>query len=298
VTGESDSRAAAWKQAHDEEIDDEAALAFHARLSWGLERALALLGAAGVPVLVVKGAILAHLLYDSPVERPLRDVDLRVRPRDLDRAKRALLAAPGTRLLVASSVYRSAVISMRGVELDLEATIGPPFLSAVGVDAMLARAELAVEPLGFAHARPEIHDHALVLAINVFKDHVLPGAAGVEDLVRIARRPEFDARTLAERARDAGCTTLVHVVATHVARTRRDERLREIASLVTPRRPRYAARVLRALGESADLSTLRHRIELRAAADGRVRAIAAVTAAAAMEASLAIEDYWATRAPR
>jgi len=157
----------------------------------------------------VKGAILAHLLYDSPIERPLRDVDLRVRPGDLRRATRALLAEPKTRALVASAVYQSAVVSMRGVEIDLEATIGPRFLCAIGVGEMLARAEHAVAPLGFAHVRPELHDHALLLAINVFKDHVLPGAATLEDLVRMVRLPGFNAATFAERAREAECTTLV-----------------------------------------------------------------------------------------
>jgi hypothetical protein len=48
----------------------------------------------------------------------------------------------------------------------------------------------------------------------------------------------------------------------------------------------------------ADRSTLRHRVELRAAADGRLRAAAAVAAAAAREATLAIEDYRVIRAGR
>jgi hypothetical protein len=275
------SRAAAWERAHHQEIDDAAALAFHVRASWGLERALARLSKVAVPALVVKGVVLAHLLYDSPTERPIRDVDLRVRGSDLRTATRAILDEPGARLLVASSFYGNAVLSLRGVELDLETTIGPPFVSAIGVSAMLERAEETVEPLGFPHRRPEIHDHALLLAINLFKDHALAGAPSAEDLVRLARLPQFRVPVLAERARVAGCTTLVHIVARHLATTRADPRWGEIAVSVRPARPAYAERALRRLGHERE--TLRHRIELRAVADDPFRRVAAVIAAAAYE---------------
>ncbi len=275
-------RAAAWLRAHHEPIDDGAALAFHVRAAWGRERALALLREADVPALVVKGAVLAHLLYESPIERPILDVDLRVRGGDLARAVRAILAAPNAHIKVSSSVYRNAVLSLRGVEIDLETTIGPRFLCAVGVAEMLGRAEEAVEPLGFRHLRPEIHDHTLLLAINVFKDHALASAPTAEDLVRIVRLPGFRVETLSERARAAGCTTLVHVVARHLAKTRGDERWTEIAAAIEPARPAYAERTLRALGNEKE--TIVHRIELRAAPDSRLRQIAAVVAGGVYEA--------------
>ena len=41
---------------------------------------------AGVPFLVLKGAALAHLVYDDPRLRPMRDVDLLVRKADTGRA--------------------------------------------------------------------------------------------------------------------------------------------------------------------------------------------------------------------
>ena len=173
------------------------------------------------------------------------------------------------------------MLSIRGVEIGLEAMIGPPFVCAIGVEDMLARAEEAVEPLGFSHTRPEIHDHALLLAINLFKDHVLPGASSVEDLARIARRDEFDARRFADRVREAGCTTIVHVVARHIAETRRDEPWSAIAILVPPRRRRYAERqgAARLRGER-EPSELVLRLESRAASDGRLRSLAALAAAA------------------
>ncbi len=47
-------------------------------------------GAAGISVCVLKGAALAHLIYPAPGLRPMRDVDLLVRPSKARRAQRIL----------------------------------------------------------------------------------------------------------------------------------------------------------------------------------------------------------------
>lgn len=44
-----------------------------------------------IPVLVLKGAALSHLVYPQPGLRPMRDLDLLVRPSDLARARRVLV---------------------------------------------------------------------------------------------------------------------------------------------------------------------------------------------------------------
>ena len=51
---------------------------------------LARLGTAGISVCVLKGAALAHLIYPTPDLRPMRDVDLLVRPSEARRAQRLL----------------------------------------------------------------------------------------------------------------------------------------------------------------------------------------------------------------
>ena len=53
----------------------------HARLA--LERVLATCRDGGVQVLPVKGILTAYLFYRDPGLRPIQDIDLRVRPRDL-----------------------------------------------------------------------------------------------------------------------------------------------------------------------------------------------------------------------
>jgi len=63
------------------------------RLAWhALEaaRALAALAAAGVAAVAIKGVALAHEVYDEPVERSLRDIDLLVAPEHVEPALAAL----------------------------------------------------------------------------------------------------------------------------------------------------------------------------------------------------------------
>jgi len=51
------------------------------------------LAEAGVPTIVLKGAALASTVYPSIAHRPMGDIDLLVRPQDLERAQRTLEAA-------------------------------------------------------------------------------------------------------------------------------------------------------------------------------------------------------------
>jgi hypothetical protein len=292
---DAEERARAWRDSHGEPIDDLAALGFHMRARAVLERVLARLDAAGVDALVVKGAVVASWLYAREIDRPIRDLDLRVRPRDRDRAVRALAAMPGARILVASRAYASAVLSIDRVEVDVETTLGPPFLCALSVDAMLARAERTRAALGFSHLRPELHDHALLLALNVFKDRLadLPRWR-LRDLERVAALPAFDPATFAARAAEARCTTIVHVVARHVASACDDPRWAALADRIAPARPRYAARVLATLHgppPPSSRTSIAWRLAIRAASDSRPRAAAAAIASGLRELEIAADRF-------
>ena len=65
-----------------------------------LECILQLLDKAGIPVIVLKGAWLAHQLYQDVALRPMNDLDLLVEKGDLDRAVALLYAAGYRRLAV------------------------------------------------------------------------------------------------------------------------------------------------------------------------------------------------------
>ena len=261
-------------------------MAVHLRARAALGKAIPALEAAGVPTLIVKGAVLAYALYRSPLDRPIRDVDLRVAPEHLARAESTLVAM-GAKRLVSSRVYQSVVVRFEGAEIDVEATVGPPFVCAVGVEAMLRRAERTDAGLGFSHRRPELHDHALLLAINLFKDRLDEvDAWRLRDSQLIAEQPAFDVDALAARAAEARCTTLVHVVARHVARACDSEAWSRVASRVVPARARYASRVLRSLEDARERRGARlalWRALVRASSDDRARAAAAVLASAARE---------------
>jgi len=58
-----------------------------------LRSALSALGAQGIPVIVLKGMALAHLVYPDPALRPMQDIDLWVGPSRLDEAAAALVGA-------------------------------------------------------------------------------------------------------------------------------------------------------------------------------------------------------------
>lgn len=72
--------------------------AYYASVAWNLPllqelaSILRALAAAGVPTILLKGAALAHTLYENVALRPLADLDLLVRPADLPAALSALRA--------------------------------------------------------------------------------------------------------------------------------------------------------------------------------------------------------------
>ncbi len=195
----------------------------------------------GVDVLPVKGIVLAHSLYGSPEERPMADIDLRVRPRDLRRVTHIARAqrwpaGPKSGQLGAVGFWVSRTL------VEVESTIGPPGVCAIGVDEMLARSSWQTGSLGVRHREPELHDHALLLCVNVFKDKLLlapPWAR--EDLLRISSAPDFRPETVAVRATSARLRTLVGIVADWLSADARGGQWARVRAAVEPRRRAYAA---------------------------------------------------------
>jgi hypothetical protein len=232
----------------------------------------------GVPVVPVKGVLTAHILYADPSTRPMVDVDVRVRARDLDR----LCAAGqehGWRLVERSRAYCTAAFEVEGERVELESHLGPPGFCRITADDLVARATEHVEPFGVPHLQPEVHDHALLMLVNVFKDQLVEASHhALLDLVRIAKVPGFSFPVLAERARDGGVATLAWLVAEWMEREKGQPRWAELRAALgeRPPRPRYAAafRFLAIPGQEASLPL---RLLVRAAPDAlgmQVRALA------------------------
>ncbi|RMF74109.1 MAG: hypothetical protein D6738_07150, partial [Acidobacteria bacterium] len=168
------------------------------RIAWcslHAARALEALERAGIAAVAIKGTVLAHLVYDDPAERSLRDVDLLVAPADVDRALE-VLAGVGWRPVTvpALALYRQhhfhAVLEGDGLPpLELHWALtrpdDPQRLEAAG---LLAEREELVRPSGTLRApRPEAH--VLVAAASSLRDGFTEFKPLV-DLDRLARRIE------------------------------------------------------------------------------------------------------------
>jgi hypothetical protein len=176
------------------------------------EATLGALERRGIRALPVKGVLLAGMIYE-PVERPLSDIDLIVAPADFSKILR--LADQSHWTLVWDSLMLGTVnFIVDGMAYDVMSSFGPTGISAIRVSELFARATRATHPLGFPHWQIEVHDHALLLALDAFKDKLGFGKRWArEDLVRIAHSDGFSTAALVKRASDAKLLTMLSIVA-------------------------------------------------------------------------------------
>lgn len=251
-----------------------------------LDRVTASFGRRGIDVLAVKGIVTSEWLYDDSCERPLGDVDVRIRRRDFGAAVR-VAASEGWHVDRCVWTYRNLMVEVDGVSVDVESHLGPPFVSALSVDRMLGRATRAAS--GFWV--PEIHDHAVLLTINVFKDKITRAFSwALEDVDRVVRASGFDEAVFVGRVREAGVSGPAWVVADWMAARRSNEVWRSIRQLLggdAPRRTTYTSMMARIFAEANPMS-LRVRLLARTASDNPARWPLAVALAAAWE----VESRW------
>lgn len=240
---------------------------------------------AHIAVLPVKGVVTSHLLYDDVAERPLADVDVRVRRRDLPGFRRMARDAGWTCLRVTLS-YHNVVYAFPPLSLDVEVQIGPPGLCALSVDDMLSRAA-TIELAPSLHVLvPEIHDHAVLLTVNAFKDKIATASAhALADLERVVEHPSFVQDVFLERVIGARVWTLTWLVARWMDEHRGARGWRAIRQALERRdglRWAYASLFERLLdrGQAAQLPM---RLLARCAADGRGMQARALLAAFARD---------------
>jgi hypothetical protein len=208
----------------------------HAAAPWLLHRVASALEAEGIRILPVKGVLTAHLLYEDAASRPLPDIDLRVRRRDFAGALR-IARARGWPVQESSPVLWNAMFKVDGIEVDVEASIGPPGLCALRVENLFDRATECVAPFGFRHQQPAIADHALILVLNAFKDGLRPMRWAVDDLLRIIDHPTLDPDELLSRAHEGRVSSALWIVADWLARDHASLSWGEVRDRVGPRPP-------------------------------------------------------------
>lgn len=259
------------------EHDETASLARYEHGLIALREVVTIAMEAGVTALPVKGIVTGALLYESAGERFIRDVDLRVEPASFARLTHALRAAGYTQVS-ASRAYADAIFVVRGMPVEIETHVSAIGLVSTPVRTLIARGVEAPGDFGVRCLVPELHDHALLLVANAYKDKIFQAHRGaVEDLRRIVRARDFDPQTLAERAREGHACLITWVTANVLAHETGDARWREIAERLDrslPRR-RHAERVLRAI-ETREASTLRGALLVRAGSDRRIDAVHAL----------------------
>lgn len=174
-----------------------------------------------IQVVAVKGLVTASTLYDDPAERPMSDIDLRIRPQHIARAT-ALGRQAGWHVAHTSQIYPIVSFDVAGVRVEIEGTVGPPGLCALPIDQMISRAE-ETEALGFRCRFPEIHDHALQLVVNIFKDKLVEAAPwALDDVARIVRHRDFLPDRFIGLAHTSDAQTMTWIVANYFATERND----------------------------------------------------------------------------
>lgn len=229
-------------------------------------------------LLPVKGIVTARTLYRDPAERALSDIDVRVA--DVATLDELIAYARSNGHVVRHHLpsYRTAVLEMHGVDVDVECTVGSPGLCGLSIATMLGRAEVRGDLFDFPCAIPELHDHALLLAVNVFKDKVtLAHPWSVEDAVRVVSEPSFDAERFVEVAREARSLAIISLIADWLAP--QSDGWRAVLDAMGPRRARRGyVRALKWLFTNAPESTAT-RLLARVASDDRAMRLEAIATA-------------------
>lgn len=248
--------------------------------------------AASIPFLPVKGVVTSRLLYSDMAERPMTDVDVRVRPRDL-RALQRVAAAAGWRCTRVLRSYRNLTYDFGSLSLDVEAGVGPPGLCALGVDAMLGRSVSTELAPGCRVSVPELHDHAVLLTVNVFKDKIVAAQPwALADLERVVAHADFRLDRFVERVRESRIATIAWIVAAWMESARRSEawgRVRAALESRGPVRRVYAGLITRRLSGAAR-APMSLRLLARVGADSRRMQLDALLRAAACVVELAMRE--------
>jgi hypothetical protein len=188
---------------------------------------LARLAEHGVDVLVIKGAALAHLVYDQPHHRARCDADLLIHRRQLDAADRILRAhgyvrqlEPDTEVASAQRHYAPRQPSADSIDLHWRVVNPRVFGEVLPFDDVWPRS-IAVPALGQT-ARTLAFPDALVLAcvhrVAHHGDSVEP--RWLEDIALLAKRLEPDAarhfvREAARTGTLAVCTRSLELAGQH-----------------------------------------------------------------------------------
>ncbi len=211
----------------------------------------------------------------------MSDVDLRVLPCDLLKTYRAMKAR-GFPCYWTSRQLGTLAFGVGRTLVEFEASIGPPGLCAIPVARMMDRSNQRILPDDMRIRQPDLHDHAILLVVNAFKDKMVQCPKwSLEDLERIGARIEPE--IFLARVDEARLRTVTWIVADWMAREGGSTPWRALRERLgtSPPRPGYSRMMIRAIDEAQENHSLRVRILARLGSDSRIRQINALAATCA-----------------
>jgi hypothetical protein len=172
----------------------------------------------GIPVMPLKGVLFQLVLYADPAERALLDVDVLVRPRDFERAIRALLRAGFQPRSAGQSLIECALWSPRGMLVDLHRQLFSRGRYRLGAQAVFRRAAVDERLLGVPLHIAHPHDTAAHLIGKFVADHEGTDPAQRLDELRLwAQRFGLDPWRLGRHLAACGMTRAAHYTFTRGA---------------------------------------------------------------------------------
>ena len=189
---------------------------FHAlRLYGELCRLVAELNAAGAPVVVLKGPVVAQHYYPDPSLRPYGDIDILVHERDLKHVSMLLLARgyhekngaddhAGERIHECHGIFQRIFINdQTGMIVEVHCDHLQIGLEPVGMDQIWESSVPLSVGQGSAGA---LEDHDLFVQLCVhLQRHGYERLIWFKDLDLIVRRDSLDWRSVSRRAEEQGC---------------------------------------------------------------------------------------------
>ncbi len=156
-----------------------------------------MLAVLGIPVMPVKGALLQHWLYDDPSDRPLTDVDVLVRPEDLEKAVETLQAG-GYRRAACSTIGAVVLQTRFGLSLDLHPQLFDRLRYRFPTHEIFARSSEDETLYGASVRLPSALDAYAHLIGKFGSDHLDSRATGrMDEVARMSARLEASPKTTA-----------------------------------------------------------------------------------------------------
>jgi hypothetical protein len=141
---------------------------FHQLGGQALAKVAALFSGTKIPLVPVKGIALGQWIYETEVDRPLRDLDLLI-PRSGFDTSVELARRSGHEILYATPELGELTMTIDGFWVELHAEFGRRELTSLSTETVIHRAR-GEQLWGIDVLRVDDVDHFLLLAANVVKD--------------------------------------------------------------------------------------------------------------------------------